>query len=96
MASLTVTAQVFGPWSLATSRRSWEGFDPPCYRARTRPPGCGRCSSSKPTGPGPRWRSPRTATSRTVDLIGEGDLDEAADQISRFLSLNLDASGCYG
>ena len=89
----TLQTEVLGPWSLTTSRAFWEGFSP---------------SALEPQQPGDRIRtafrvdadwSSATATitqhgnSATIALVGAGDLDAAAGQVRRFLSLDVDARG---
>lgn len=82
---------VRGPWSLAMSRRFWEGFTP----------------GKLPMQQGEQldavflvegdWS---TATARIeqesgaarVSLEGDGDLDLAAEQVARFLSIDVDGS----
>jgi DNA-3-methyladenine glycosylase II len=86
-----VSIDVQGPWSLATSRRFWEGFSPAALAAQ----------------PGPEtlrtvFRVDRDWSRAAVEvaqhggtahlsLTGDGDLDAAAAQVARFLALDVDA-----
>ncbi len=89
----TVDAEVLGPWSLTTSRAFWEGFVPSAL-------------GDQRSGDGIRtvfrveadWsRAEVEVTQRdhlaTISLTGDGDLEAAADQVRRFLSLDVDARG---
>ncbi len=89
----TVDAEVLGPWSLTTSRAFWEGFVPSAL-------------DDQRSGDGIRtvfrveadWsRAEVEVTQRdhlaTISLTGDGDLEAAADQVRRFLSLDVDARG---
>ncbi|MEV4638169.1 hypothetical protein AB0J80_12540 [Actinoplanes sp. NPDC049548] len=92
-----VTArEVAGPWSLATSRHFWEGFPPAALRDQT------AAATLRTTFLAEHdWR-PATATVRQDDrtahitVTGTGDLDVAAAQVARFLSLDVDARGWPG
>ncbi len=88
-----VTVQVLGPWSLATSRAFWEGFAPAALapqdqtrqlRSIFRVEGDWRRAEIGVTQHG--------STAR-IDVTGDGDLDAAAAQACRFLSLDVDARG---
>jgi len=85
-----VTVKVLGPWSLATSRRFWEDFTPGALQhqdadtLRT----VFRVEAD--------WsRAEVQVTQRGsgahLALAGDGDLDAAAEQTCRFLSLDVDA-----
>lgn len=93
MHRLQTTVEVLGPWSLTTSRAFWEGFAP---------------AALPPQGPAPRlrtvfrtetdWRHAQVEVTQhdgtaRIALTGDGDLDAAAGQVSRFLSLDVDARG---
>ena len=64
-------------------------------RAAPRPTAtpCGRCSASSATGAAPRSRSVQQGDEARVVVTGDGDLDAAATQACRFLSLDVDARG---
>ncbi len=86
-----VSHDVLGPWSLATSRQFWEGFAPAELagqgaddRLRT----VFRVDAD--------WSVAQTAVTQdgataVVEVVGDGDLDAAASQVCRFLSLDVDA-----
>jgi DNA-3-methyladenine glycosylase II len=86
------TVAVRGPWSLTTSRVFWEGFTPSALRATD--------------GDALRtvFRVERDWSRAAVEVVqqgdaarvvvtGDGDLDAAATQTCRFLSLDIDARG---
>ena len=86
----TVTLEVLGPWSLSTSKKFWEGFAPGALRSdagfEVRTIFCAEAD----------WQrveaevSQSGATAR-IKVAGVGDLDAAAAQVARFLSLDIDA-----
>lgn len=94
MASLNSTLTVRGPWSLATSRRFWEGFTP---AALTAPPQSNdhalrtvfRVDTDWSVAYAEVTQDQQTAT---IALQGGGNLDDAAAQVARFLSLDVDAT----
>ena len=86
-----IEVEVLGPWSLSTSRAFWENFSP---------------SALLPQGAKERLRTvfrveadwSQAAVEVTqhdnvagIRLSGDGDLDAAAVQVQRFLSLDVDA-----
>lgn len=82
-----------GPWSLATSRRFWEGFTPSAL-----------ATSDDPATLRTVFRVDHDWSRAAVDvtqdgstahlhLSGDGDLEAAAAQVCRFLSLDVDARG---
>jgi len=102
-----VTVEVLGPWSLATSRAFWEGFTPAPLPPQTGSGG-GGSGGSGGSGEGSRLRTVfrveadwRRAEVEVVQdggiarlaLSGDGDLDAAALQACRFLSLDIDGRG---
>jgi DNA-3-methyladenine glycosylase II len=88
----TTELEVTGPWSLATSRAFWEGFAPAALRAQR--DGELRATFRVETDWSRASVSVRQdgATAR-LTVEGEGDLDAAAAQTARFLSLDVDATG---
>lgn len=84
------SVDVLGPWSLATSKKFWEGFAPTALPPRKEPvirtTFCGE-GDWRPVEAQVR-QSGRTAH---ISVTGDGDLDAAADQVARFLSLHVDA-----
>lgn len=79
-----------GPWSLATSRTFWEGFAPARLAS-------GGDEALRTTFLAESDWSPVEAVVRQVDDVavievsGPGELDAAATQVARFLSLDIDA-----
>ncbi len=91
MARHELDVEVLGPWSLATSKSFWEGFAP----AALAPAGDTQKLSSVFCVEGDWSRAEvevtqSDATARVV-VAGEGDLEIAAAQACRFLSLDIDA-----
>ena len=93
----TMTVEVRGPWSLSTSRLFWEGFAPAALPAGQ--------ADEDTLGAVYRvdrdWsRAEATVTQHgsraTVAVSGAGDLDAAAAQACRFLSLDVDGRGWPG
>nr|WP_296073447.1 hypothetical protein [uncultured Actinoplanes sp.] len=85
----TTRFEVSGPWSLATSRAFWEGFTPAALRRRS--DGELRTTFRVEADWSRAWVSVRQdgpTAELTVD--GDGDLDAAATQTARFLSLDVD------
>lgn len=88
-----LNVEVLGPWSLATSRAFWEGFAPavlPGQDHRQQLRSVFRVETD--------WRRAEVevtqcdGTARLV-VTGPGDLDAAAAQACRFLSVDIDARG---
>ncbi len=89
MAHHRVEVAVQGPWSLATSRIFWEGFTPSALPQRE-----GEALQSTFLVEG-EWRRASVSVTQhgataVLDLAGDGDLDLAAAQVCRFLSLDVD------
>lgn len=90
MSSLVSSFEVLGPWSLSTSKRFWEGFAPTALPSTDDPVVRTTfiCESdwlpvnAEVTQDGP---------TATITVSGNGDLESAAAQVSRFLSLDVDA-----
>lgn len=93
MTRYTVRTEVLGPWSLTTSRRFWEGFGPAALGVQ-RPDEAIRTVFRVEAD----WsRAEAEVTQRgdvaTIRVTGDGDLSSAAEQVRRFLSLDVDARG---
>lgn len=93
MAQHTVRFRVRGPWSLTTSRTFWEGFTPAALPDRA-----GRDDSVLRTvfRVDADWSSAQADVAQhgetaVITVEGDGDLDAAAAQVRRFLSLDIDA-----
>ncbi len=88
---LATTLEVRGPWSLATSRAFWEGFRPAALGAQGSD-GALRATYRVEAD----WSRAEVVVEQdgaTAHLAvrGDGDLDAAAAQAARFLSLDVDA-----
>jgi len=93
MRSHQLTVEVAGPWSLEAGIAFWEGFTP----SRLPPGRNDRVLRSTFLVEGD-WRRAETEvvqedTAARIVVRGEGDLDPAATQVCRFLSLDVDARG---
>ncbi len=93
MARHEVNVEVLGPWSLATSKAFWEVFAP-----ATLPPTRDTEQLRSTFCVEGDWRRAEVAVTQQgsaarVVVTGDGDLDAAAAQACRFLSLDVDASG---
>ncbi len=86
-----VTVEVRGPWSLQTSRRFWEGFVPTAIPAGDPDVLHARFVSEHDWTPATAQITQDGATAR-IEVSGDGDLDAAAEQVARFLSLDIDAT----
>ncbi len=87
-----VELDVRGPWSLATSRRFWEGFAPAAL------PGQDEAGHLRTVfrveADWSRAGADVTQDGGTARVVvrGDGDLDAAAAQVGRFLALDVDAT----
>ena len=93
MAQHTAKTTVKGPWSLATSRAFWEGFSPAAL-AEQRPDDQLRTVFRVEAD----WSRAEAEVRQDDDVAeirvaGHGDLEAAATQVQRFLSLDVDATG---
>ena len=93
MRTHTVDVQVQGPWSLATSRQFWEGFSPNALPSQDAD-GILRCTFLAEKG----WvrveaEIEQHRHSARLRLRGEGHLDAAATQVTRFLGIDVDGRG---
>ncbi|MYR07795.1 DNA-3-methyladenine glycosylase 2 family protein [Gordonia sp. SID5947] len=91
MATHTVRREVLGPWSLEISREFWEGFAPAALSGQTRD---GTLTTVFRVDAD--WSSARSSVVQRdqvaeLSVTGDGDLDAAADQVARFLALDIDA-----
>lgn len=96
MRSHQLTVEVAGPWSLETSIAFWQGFTP----SRLTPGSNHRVLRSTFLVEGD-WQRAETEvvqedTAARIVVRGDGDLDAAATQVCRFLSLDVDARGWPG
>jgi DNA-3-methyladenine glycosylase II len=94
-----VTLEVLGPWSLTTSRAFWEGFAPASLQPQTATEGGSQGSRLRTVFRAEAdWHRAEVevvqdgATARLA-VTGDGDLEAAAAQACRFLSLDIDGRG---
>ncbi|THG32519.1 DNA-3-methyladenine glycosylase 2 family protein [Glaciibacter flavus] len=87
-----IEVEVKGPWSLATSRRFWEGFSPNALPEHEG--GALSCVFLAENGWG-RVQAEVVQEGHTarLRLRGEDHLDEAATQVARFLAIDIDGRG---
>jgi len=93
MARRVAEFEVLGPWSLATSRRFWEGFTPAALAGQQAGPGLRTAFCAEGD-----WRRAEAEVTQAGDtarvvLAGDGDLEAAAVQACRFLALDVDGRG---
>jgi DNA-3-methyladenine glycosylase II len=96
MAEHVVHVEVLGRWSLDTSRRFWEGFTPAALAGRPAGPGLVTVFCAEAD-----WRRAEVEVTQAGDaahlvVTGEGDLEAAAEQVCRFLALDVDGRGWPG
>lgn len=93
MSEHTTVREVTGPWSLAASRTFWEGFAPAALASQR-----GAAELRTVFLVDGDW-SRAAATVRQdgaaarITVAGDGDLDAAATQTARFLSVDVDGRG---
>ena len=88
-----IEVDVRGPWSLATSRAFWEGFAPSALQGQDADEELRTVFPAEAD-----WQRVETTVvqqgrSARIRVSGDGDLDAAAGQVCRFLSLDVDARG---
>ena len=91
MAQHTLSVQVLGPWSLRTSKRFWEEFTPTAIAAGGDPDVLSARFMSEHDWTSVSARVTQCGESAQISLSGTGDLAAAAEQVRRFLSLDVDA-----
>ncbi|KJC63056.1 DNA-3-methyladenine glycosylase family protein [Agreia bicolorata] len=93
MSRLKTAHEVVGPWSLATSKRFWEGFTPGELAHQTSAEGIRTvflCDTD--------WQRvdavvTQEGGSARIVVDGPGDLDAATEQVRRLLSIDIDGRG---
>jgi DNA-3-methyladenine glycosylase II len=90
-ATLVVEREVLGPWSLATSRAFWEGFGPAALPSHESSHDLRVVFLAERDWQRAEAVITQDDDSARVTVSGPGDLDSAADQVLRFLSLDIDA-----
>jgi DNA-3-methyladenine glycosylase II len=89
----TVSREVRGPWSLATSRDFWEGFTPAALARRSESDALSTVFRVEADWSRAQVTVTQDENTATIAVTGDGDLDEAAAQVARFLALDVDARG---
>ena len=90
MTRLETVHEIVGPWSLATSKRFWEGFTPGELAQQTQAEGIRTvflCDTD--------WQRvdaviTQEGASARIVVDGQGDLDAATEQVRRLLSIDID------
>ena len=93
MRQLTIEVEVLGPWSLRTSRSFWEGFSPAALEPRSQEDQIHTVFRAETDWSSVAADVKQAGARARIRLTGEGDLEEAAGQVSRFLSLDVDGRG---
>jgi DNA-3-methyladenine glycosylase II len=88
-----VTVEVIGPWSLATSKQFWEGFTPAALTGPIDPDRLHTVFRVDHDWSRAEVDVTQDGAAARLTLTGGGDLDAAATQVCRFLSLDVDARG---
>ncbi|GAA0519254.1 DNA-3-methyladenine glycosylase II [Paractinoplanes deccanensis] len=89
----TVTLEVAGPWSLATSRAYWAGFAPAALRDQADDRTLRTAFLNERDWTVAKATVEQVGDTASIAVSGPGDLDAAAEQVARFLSLDVDGSG---
>jgi len=82
---------VLGPWSLATSRAFWEGFGPAALSGQNEDEALGTVFRAEADWSRAEARVTQHGSTAQIQVTGPGDLGAAAQQVARFLSLDVDA-----
>jgi DNA-3-methyladenine glycosylase II len=88
-----VTVEVLGAWSLDTSKRFWEGFAPGALPSQRDPHEMWTVFRVEGDWTRAEVRVTQQGSAARIVVTGDGDLDRAAGQACRFLSLDIDARG---
>lgn len=91
MVQHALSVPVLGPWSLRTSKRFWEEFTPTAIAAGGDPDVLSARFMSEHDWTSVSARVTQCGESAQISLSGTGDLAAAAEQVCRFLSLDVDA-----
>ena len=84
---------VRGPWSLATSRRFWEGFSPNALARQDRDGVLHAVFRVEHDWTRAEADVEQHGSDAHVTVRGDGDLDAAVTQVDRFLALDVDGRG---
>jgi DNA-3-methyladenine glycosylase II len=88
-----IAVEVLGSWSLGTSRKFWEGFAPAELTTQQQPDALRTVFRVEGDWSLAEVHVTQLASTASVTVLGDGDLDRAAAQACRFLSLDVDARG---
>jgi DNA-3-methyladenine glycosylase II len=88
-----IVIEVLGPWSLGMSRRFWEGFAPAELAAQRQPDALRAVFRVEGDWSVAEVHVTQQGGSASLTVRGDGDLDQAASQACRFLSLDIDGRG---
>jgi DNA-3-methyladenine glycosylase II len=88
-----VTVEVRGPWSLAAGRDFWEGFTPAALAEQRDPMGLRTIFRVEHDWSRADVQVIQHGTAAQISVTGDGELAAAAEQVCRFLSLDVDARG---
>jgi DNA-3-methyladenine glycosylase II len=91
-----ISVDVLGPWSLATSRAFWEGFTPAALPAQNDAAEDDQQPLTTVFRAEADWSVAEATVTQQggaarIRVAGDGDLNAAATQVARFLSLDVDA-----
>lgn len=89
--ALRVDVEVRGPWSLATSKSFWEGFAPAALTAQSQAEQLRSVFLAETDWSRAEVTVTQHGQTATLQMVGDGDLEAAAAQACRFLSLDVDA-----
>lgn len=93
MPSHTGTVPVLGPWSLVTSKTFWEGFAPTAADVEGSAGELRSVFRAECDWRRAEIRVRQDGDEATIEVSGDGDLQATAEQVCRFLSLDIDARG---
>ena len=93
MRTHTTIVEVEGPWSLATSRQFWEGFSPNALTQHDRDDVLNAVFRVEQDWTRAEVDVEQHGSQAHLTVHGGGDLGAAAEQVSRFLALDVDGAG---
>jgi len=88
-----IVVEVLGPWALEMSRRFWEGFAPAELATQQQPDDLRTVFRVEGDWSLAQVHVTQQGGSAFLTVLGDGDLDQAAAQACRFLSLDIDGRG---
>ena len=86
-----IVVEVLGPWSLETSRRFWEGFAPAQLGTQQQGDALETVFRVERDWSLAEVHVTQQGSTASLTVLGDGDLDQAAAQACRFLSVDIDA-----